>query len=158
MKNTCFLAALLFFGVSLSASAQDGKVDVLYLDGTSHVVQMSAVAKLEVSGGNASLVAKDGTAVATHKISDIDKIVLTSGATSVASVKASRAITLRSDGYTITADGMTDGAELAVYTAGGAVAARATAHGGHARIDASRLGSGVYVVRAEGQSMKMVKR
>ena len=48
MIKNYFISALLFCGVSLMANAQDTKVNVLYLDGTPHVVQMSQVAKLKV--------------------------------------------------------------------------------------------------------------
>ena len=119
MIKNYFISALLFCGVSLMANAQDTKVNVLYLDGTPHVVQMSQVAKLKVSGDEVSLLAHDGSAVATHKIADIDKIELTSIAAAVA---------------------------------------KAVARGGKATIDVSALAAGVYVVKAEGQSLKMMKR
>ena len=50
MKKKYLLSTLLFFATSLTAVAGDTKVNVLYLDGQSHVVAMSQVAKLEVSG------------------------------------------------------------------------------------------------------------
>ena len=92
--------------------AQGGKVNVLYLDGTAHEVQLTKQSP----------------------------------------------ITLRSNGYTITAEGMTDGKLLEVYAANGSLAAQATARCGKAKIDATQLAAGVYVVKAEGQSLKMVKR
>lgn len=112
MIRRCFLAALLFCAVSCPMMAQGGKVNVLYLDGTAHEVQLTKQSP----------------------------------------------ITLRSNGYTITAEGMTDGKLLEVYAANGSLAAQATALGGKAKIDATQLAAGVYVVKAEGQSLKMVKR
>ena len=47
---------------------------------------------------------------------------------------------------------------LEVYAANGSLAAQTTARGGKAKIDATQLAAGVYVVKAEGQSLKMVKR
>ena len=55
MIRRCFLAALLFCAVSCPMMAQGGKVNVLYLDGTAHEVQMSQVAKLTVADGNVKL-------------------------------------------------------------------------------------------------------
>lgn len=158
MIKNYFISALLFCGVSLMANAQDTKVNVLYLDGTPHVVQMSQVAKLKVSGDDVSLLAHDGSAVATHKIADVDKIELTSIATSVASLNKKQAITIRYNGSNITAEGMADGKTLDVYAADGAAVAKAVARGGKATIDVSALAAGVYVVKAEGQSLKMMKR
>ena len=158
MIRRYFLAALLLGALSCPMMAQDGKVNVLYLDGSAHEVQMSQVAKLKVSGDDVSLLAHDGSAVATHKISDIDKIELTSIATSVASLNKKQAITIRYNGSNITAEGMTDGKTLDVYAADGAAVAKAVARGGKATLDVSALAAGVYVVKAEGQSLKMMKR
>ena len=150
------LVALLFG--SLTVSAQEGKVNVLYLDGTAHEVQMSQVARLTVADGNMMLLSKSGEEVATHAIDKVDKIELTGSATAIAQLTKQAPITIRSNGYTITADGMTDGKLLEVYTAGGSLVATAVARDGKATIDAAQLAAGVYVVKAEGQSLKMVKR
>lgn len=158
MIKNYFLSALLFCGISLTATAQDGKVNVLYLDGTPHEVQMSQVAKLMVSGDDVSLLAADGSTVAVHKIADIDKIELKSVSTSVAKPGNQQSITIRYNGKTITADGIADGKTLAVYSADGAEIAKAVASGGKATIDVSALASGVYVAKADGQSLKMMKR
>ena len=58
MIRRCFLAALLFCAVSCPMMAQGGKVNVLYLDGTAHEVQMSQVAKLTVADGNVKLLSR----------------------------------------------------------------------------------------------------
>ena len=156
MIKNLFLVALLLG--SLTASAQDGKVNVLYLDGTAHEVQMSQVARLKVADGTMVLADKSGATVAEHAVEKVDKIELKAGATDVISLKRQSPITIRSNGYAITADGMTDGNPLEVYTAGGSLVATAVARDGKATIDAAQLAAGVYVVKAEGQSLKMVKR
>lgn len=156
MIKKLMLVALLFG--SLTVSAQDGKVNVLYLDGTAHEVQMSQVARLTVADGNMMLLSKSGEEVATHAIDKVDKIELTGSATAIAKLTKQAPITIRSNGYTITADGMTDGKQLEVYTAGGSLVATAVARDGKATIDAAQLTAGIYVVKAEGQSLKMVKR
>ena len=160
MMKSYFLSALLFCGAALSAAAQDGKVEVLMMDGSSHVVQLSQVAKLEVSGDDMKLVGSDGNAVATHKIADVSRINLTPSTTAIASVngKGNATVTLRTDGYTVTADGLADNAALEVYTAGGALVAKAVARDGKASIDLSAAAAGAYVVKAGGKSLKMVKR
>lgn len=158
MIRRYFLAALLLCAVSCPMMAQDGKVNVLYLDGTAHEVQMSQVAKLTVADGNVKLLSKSGATVVTHAVKNVDKIELKGSATAIAQLTQQSPITLRSNGYTITAEGMTDGKLLEVYTANGSLAAQATARGVKAKIDATQLAAGVYVVKAEGQSLKMVKR
>ena len=158
MIKTYLLSALLFGSTALTAAAADGKINVLYLDGQAHEVAMSAVAKLEVSGSDIVLIGKDGNTVATHAIADIDKIGLISAAAGINQTKAAKTIKVRSNGYTITAEGMTDGKLLEVYTASGKLAGKAVAHGGKATIDAAGLTQGVYIVKAEGQSLKLVKQ
>ena len=158
MKKKYLLSALLFFATSMTAVAGDTKLNVLYLDGQSHVVAMSQVAKLEVSGSDVKLVGQDGTVVATHKIADIDKIDLSGTPAGIGKVQAGAAITLRSNGYTITAEGMTDGKTLELYSASGKLVGKTMARGGKATFNAASLAAGVYVVKAQGQSLKMVKR
>lgn len=159
MVKTYLLSALLFCATAFTASAQDGKINVLYLDGQAHEVAMSRVAKLTVSGDDILLVAKDGSTVATHAVADIDRIDLTATAAGVGKVQGdATAIKVRANGYTITAEGMTDGKTLEVYTAAGKLAAKATARGGKATVDAASLAAGVYVIKAEGQSLKVVKQ
>ena len=88
----------------------------------------------------------------------MDKIQLTGSTTGLLQLTKQSPITLRSNGYVITAEGMTDGKLLEVYTANGTLAVKAVAHDGKATIDATQLAAGVYVVKAENQSLKMVKR
>ena len=76
MIRRYFLAALLLCAVFSPMMAQDGKVNVLYLDGTAHEVQMSQVAKLTVAEGNVKLLSKSGATVATHAVKNVDKIEL----------------------------------------------------------------------------------
>lgn len=158
MIRRYFLAALLLGALSCPMMAQDGKVNVLYLDGTAHEVQMSQVAKLTVADGNVKLLSKSGETVATHAVKNVDKIELKGSTAGMVQLTKQSPITLRSNEYTITAEGMTDGKLLEVYAANGSLAAQATARGGKAKIDATQLAAGVYVVKAEGQSLKMVKR
>ena len=154
------LSALFFCSSAIAVSAQNGKVDVLYVDGSSHVVQMSQVARLEVSGDDVNLVAADGSTVASHKIADVDKIQLGGTASSIASLggKGGSSVTLRSNGYTVTAEGLADGSLLGVYTTDGVLVAKAVSRGGTATLDLSHTAAGVYVFKADGKSMKMVKR
>ena len=154
MIRRCFLAALLFCAVSCPMMAQGGKVNVLYLDGTAHEVQMSQVAKLTVADGNVKLLSKSGATVATHAVKNMDKIELKGSTAGMVQLTKQSPITLRSNGYTITAEGMTDGKLLEVYAANGSLAAQATARCGKAKIDATQLAAGVYVVKAEGQSLR----
>lgn len=124
MIRRCFLAALLFCAVSCPMMAQGGKVNVLYLDGTAHEVQMSQVAKLTVADGNVKLLSKSGATVATHAVKNVDKIELKGSTAGMVQLTKQSPITLRSNGYTITAEGMTDGKLPEVYAANGSLAAQ----------------------------------
>lgn len=124
MIRRCFLAALLFCAVSCPMMAQGGKVNVLYLDGTAHEVQMSQVAKLTVADGNVKLLSKSAATVATHAVKNVDKIELKGSTAGMVQLTKQSPITLRSNGYTITAEGMTDGKLLEVYAANGSLAAQ----------------------------------
>mgnify|MGYP000420022389 CR=1 FL=1 len=97
MKKVYILSALLSLATCFTAKADNGKVNVLLLDGQSHEVAMSTVSKLEISGDNILVVDKSGTTVGTYKMEDIDKISLTASATGIGQVKAGAPITVRSN-------------------------------------------------------------
>lgn len=153
-----FVTAFLSLAFAFATNAQDTKVNVLYLDGTPHVVQMSQVQKLQITGDDVLLLSADGTTVATHKTADIDKIELTADVTAINTPNKVQAVTIRYNGTSITASGMTNGHVLTVYATSGAVVAKAKARDGKATINVSDLGAGVYVVKTDGQTLKMVKR
>lgn len=153
-----FVTAFLSLAFAFATNAQDTKVNVLYLDGTLHVVQMSQVQKLKITGDDVLLLSADGTTVATHKTADIDKIELTADVTAINTPSKVQAVTIRYNGTSITASGMTNGRALTVYATSGAVVAKAKARDGKATINVSDLGAGVYVVKTDGQTLKMVKR
>lgn len=158
MKRKKLIATLLFCGASLMASAGDSKINVLYLDGQRHEVLMESVAKLEIDGDDVVLVGNDGVTVATHKINDIDKIELNASTDGISGAAAKDKIKVVSDGYSVTAEGMTDGKMLEMYTSAGKLVGKAVAHNGMATINATSLPSGVYVIKAQGQSLKVVKK
>lgn len=158
MMKTKLLVTLCLCGMALCASADDGKVDVLYVDGTSHVITLSQVAKMQVADGNAVFFGKDGKTAATHKISDIEKINLTAATTSISQNKAGNGIVVRSDRNTVSVEGMADGKMLEIFSVGGALVKKAASVNGKATVDVTALADGVYVVKADGKSLKMVKR
>lgn len=158
MKKSYFLSALLSLGMWLNASAQTGQVDVLYVDGSSHVVSISAVAKLQVQGDDVVLLGADSTAIATHKVADIDKINLTATVDAISKQSYSSRIVLRSNGNTVSAEGIADGETLEIFSTNGQLLAKAVARSGKATADVASLPNGVYVVKAQGQKLKMVKR
>lgn len=153
-----FVTAFLSLAFAFATYAQDTKVNVLYLDGTPHVVQMSQVKTLKITGDDVLLLSADGTTVATHNMADIDKIELTADVTAINTPSKVQAVTIRYNGTSITASGMTNGHVLTVYATSGAVVAKAKARDGKATINVSDLGAGVYVVKTNGQTLKMVKR
>ena len=158
MMKKYFVTALLSLGFAFATYAQGTKVNVLYLDGTPHVVQMSQVKTLKIAGDDVLLLSADGATVATHNMADIDKIELTADVTAINTPNKVQAVTIRYNGTTITASGMTNGRALTVYGTSGAVVAKAKARDGKATINVSELGAGVYVVKTDGQTLKMVKR
>ena len=157
MKKAYILTALLSLA-TFTTMAEDGKVNVLLLDGQSHAMTMSTVSKLELSGDNILVVDKNGQTVNTFKMADIDKISLTASTTGIAQVKTGAPITIHTNGYTITAEGMTNGKTLEVYSTSGKLVGKAVAKGNKATINAGALTNGVYVVKAEGQALKIVKK
>lgn len=158
MKKSYFLSALLSLGMWLGAEAQTGKVDVLYVDGTSHEVSISKVAKLQVQGDDVVLLGSDDAAIATHKVADIEKINLTATTSSISKQSDSSRIVFRSNGNTVSAEGIANGETLEIFSTNGQLLAKATARSGKATADVASLPSGVYVVKAQGQKLKMVKR
>ena len=158
MMKSRLLSALFLCSVALTAAAGDGKVNVLYVDGTPHEVLLSEVAKLQVADGNAILVGKDGQTVASHKIADIEKIDLTASTSCIASLNGGKGLTLRSSGNVVTAEGLADGKCLEVYSAGGELVGKGVSTDGKASVNVQQLATGVYVIKAGGQSLKMVKR
>ena len=50
-----------------------------------------------------------------------------------------------------------NGKALEVYTVFGKLAGKAVAKGGKATVNAASLTNGVYVIKAEGQALKMIK-
>lgn len=154
------LTAMMLCGASLMALA-DGvtTLRVLYLDGTSHEVKMENVDKIALSAGTVGVVTLDGN-TQTHRMQDIDKIEFTDIPTAIGSVGDGRGtdIVVRSDGYAFTVSGLTDGQRVSVYTSGGALVSSAVSLDGAARVDASSYPDGVYVIKAGGKSLKMVKR
>lgn len=151
------LAALLC-GASLSSQADVTNVNVLYLDGTSHVVKMTDVDKINLSAGTISVVQTDGQTTS-HAMKDVDKIVF-QNTTGIASLRANDKvnITVRSDGYSFVVSGLKAYDTAVLYTQDGRLAAKAKAIDGNATIDASSLANGVYVIKAAGRSLKMIKR
>lgn len=157
MKNY-FIAALLLCSSAISAMAQDGKLNVLYVDGTKHEVLLKNVAKLTVAGGDVVLLGGDGATVASHNIANIERIDLTPSTTGIAITKDNNAVKIVSNGYTIAAEGLADGKYLELYTTGGKLIDKKAAKGGKATISVENIENGVYVVKADGKSLKMVKK
>lgn len=158
MTKSKLLTALLFCSAIFTATAYNGKADVLYVDGTSHSITLTQVAKLQVTDGNAIFLGKDGKTVATHKISDIQKINLTAGTTSITQKKDGNGIILRSYDNMVSAEGMADGKVLEIFSAGGELVKKVVSTNGKATADVHSLANGIYVIKADGQSLKMVKR
>lgn len=151
------LAALLC-GASLSSHADATDVNVLYLDGTSHVVKMTDVDKINLSAGTISVVQTDGQTT-NHAMKDVDKIVF-QNTNGIASLKAGDQanITVRSNGYSFVVSGLKANDTVMLYTQDGRLAATTKSTDGNATIDASSLANGIYVIKAAGRSLKMVKR
>lgn len=158
MKKFYFLSTLLSLGMWLNASAQSGKVDVLYVDGSSHEVSISQVARLQVKGDDVVLLGQDSTAVATHKLADIEKIRLTATTDGISKLATSSRLVFRSNGNTVSVENIADGQTLEIYSANGQLVGKATAQGGKATVSVASLANGVYAVKAQGQQLKMVKR
>lgn len=159
MMKHYFLASLMFCAMASTAMTTDnGEVNVLYLDGTSHIIKMTQIEKIEVESDHVNVVAKDGTSQ--HMIDNISRIELGNGYTDIKQLKNSlqKGITILANGYTITAEGMTEGSTLEVYATNGTLMDKAIAKDGKATINAKAMNNGVYIIKAGSQSLKMVKK
>lgn len=156
MKRLFTVAAFLC-GV-FTATFASGEVNVLYLDGTPHVIKMTDIDKIELSAGSVSVAKADGTSEK-YAIKDIDKIMF-GAATAVDKIKDAVAgdITVRTNGYSFEVSGLQDNAEVAVYSQNGTLVGKAKAAGGSAQVDAAGYSGGVYIIKAGGRSLKMIKK
>lgn len=156
----CLIAALMLLGLSATASADsENQVDVLYLDGTSHVVKMTEVDRITLGDGTVGVVTTDGQTTS-HDIAKVDKIYFHSTATGIGTLTTApeKDILVRTDGYGFHVSGLTDGDQVRVYTVGGQLVGAAKAQNGTATVDGSSLANGVYVIKAGGRSLKMIKK
>ena len=149
------LSIALFAGITTATYAQ-GEVNVLYLDGTPHVIAMTDIDKIELTKGSINIVKIGG---ASESI-DIDKIELKANATGINPItgKADGKIIVKADGYGFDVSGLANGAEVMVYSQNGMLIGKAKAKGGSAHVDAASYPNGVYVIIAGGRSLKMVKK
>lgn len=67
-------------------------------------------------------------------------------------------ILVKTDGYGFEVSGLSDGDNVAVYTESGMLIGKAKAQGGSAHVDASSYSNGIYIIKAGGKSLKMVKK
>lgn len=157
MKKLLIAAALL---CSMCTTAfADKEVNVLYLDGTPHAIKMADIDKIELSPGNINVVKNSG-ASETYEISKIDKIEFRDGTTAVDKIKNTVGgdILFKTDGYDIDVSGLKDGDNVMVYTQGGTLVAKSNSQNGNAHVDGSSFSKGIYVIKAGGKSLKMVKK
>ena len=149
------LSIALFAGITTATYAQ-GEVNVLYLDGTPHVIAMTDIDKIELTKGSINIVKIGG---ASESI-DINKIELKANATGINPItgKADGKIIVKADGYGFDVSGLANGAEVMVYSQNGMLIGKAKAKGGSAHVDAASYPNGVYVIKAGGRSLKMVKK
>lgn len=156
----CFLAALMLLGLTTTAMADgDSQVDVVYLDGQSHVVAMTEIDRITLGDGQVGVVTTDGKTT-THDMAKVDRIAFNTTATGINTtlVAPSKQVLVRTDGYGFHVSGLNDGDQVRVYTVGGQLAGTAKATDGSAFVDGSRLADGVYVIKAGGRSIKMIKK
>ena len=88
------------------------------------------------------------------------KIELKANATGINPItgKADGKIIVKADGYGFDVSGLANGAEVMVYSQNGMLIGKAKAKGGSAHVDAASYPNGVYVIKAGGRSLKMVKK
>ena len=152
------LTIALFAGITTATYAQ-GKVNVLYLDGTPHVIAMTDIDKIELTKGSINIV-KVGGASESIDINKIDKIELKANATGITPItgKADGKIIVKANGYGFDVSGLANGADVMVYSQNGMLIGKAKAKDGSAHVDAASYPNGVYVIKAGGRSLKMVKK
>lgn len=159
-KKTLFSAFLLCSALTISAQSAPGDaLQILMLDGAQHVVALSEVEAIDLGGGQMTLLPTDPSKEGlTLSISDVDRISFGSLSAISRPQNKDEKVVVRTDKYTLTAEGLTDGTLLEVYTTDGARMAQARAAGGRASVDAASLRPGIYIVKAGKYSLKVVKR
>ena len=120
---------------------------------------MTDIDKIELTKGSINIV-KVGGASESIDINKIDKIELKANATGITTItgKADDKIIVKADGYGFDVSGLANGAEVMVYSQNGMLIGKAKAKGGSAHVDAASYPNGVYVIKAGGRSLKMVKK
>lgn len=154
--------AALFLATAMSLSAQnesETSLQILLLDGTSHVVSIGNIDGIDLADGKMT-VKEAGTGMNLYdlQLADVDYLSFsTPNAIQQAQVESSNTV-IRSEGYTFTAENLADGDFLDVYTPSGQRIAHAAASNGKAKVDASQWQNGTYIIKAGKKSIKMLKQ
>lgn len=160
MKKITLAALMLMTAMSMSAqTGGDTTLQILMLDGTSHVINTGDIDGIDLANGKMT-VTEAGTekALYTLQFADIDYLSFSSS-TGIHQAQTDRlAPVIRSDDYTFTAENLAEGDYLDVYTLGGERVAHAQASNGKAYVDASQWQNGTYIIKAGKKTIKMLKR
>lgn len=153
-KKTILL--LLLAAAPLGMNAQSRKVNVLYLDGSSHVTLMSEIERIEIGDGRVNVVPKSGTA-REHPMGSIDRIVLDDKTSmGIDRTKADGELRLTADGAGLRIAGAAEGAAVEMFNAAGQLIAGTRSRNGEATIATRGLAAGTYIVKAPGQTYKII--
>lgn len=135
-------------------------LNVIYADGTNHVVAMTAIERIDISTGGVTVVGIDGREQH-HEFSAIDHIDLHSSLSGIASATAAKGAAPKA---TVTAtelsvSGLEAKAQVSVYNVKGQVVASVKAtQNGTATFSLNTFGTGSYIVKAQGFAVKFVKK
>lgn len=160
MKKITLAAMLLATAMSLSAqNGDDTSLQILMLDGSSHVVSLGDIDGIDLADGQMTVVeAGTGKSLYNLQLADVDYLAFgTSNGIHQAQSDA-LATVIRSEGYTFMAENLADGDFLDVYNLSGQRIAHAAASNGKAQVDASQWQNGTYIIKAGKKTIKMLKR
>lgn len=160
MRKKYTLLILLLAGTSMAAMAQNGgrSINVLYIDGSDHVMSMSDVERIEIGNDDINVVSKNG-ATKKHKKSDINGIWLNGTTSGICNrVRHDGDITLTVTGENITITGASPKANVSLYNTAGRSIVKSVCSDGRAIIGISNLHAGTYIVKVDGMTQKFIKK
>jgi len=136
---------------SLSAFADDLNLYIIDSSNTEASYPVSSLQKITFESGNVVVTTTSGTTASTA-ISDVSKMYFGTASTAIETAQAAQDIAF--DGQNITVLG---GGKVSVFQPSGALVASATADDGQT-ISLQTLPKGIYVVKMDGKSFKVVKK
>lgn len=160
MSKKYTLLILLLAGTGTMTMAQNGgrNINVLYLDGSDHIMTMSEVERIEIGSNAITVVPQNGTAME-HSMDNILGIWLNGTTSGICNrVKRDNDITLTVAPESVTVAGATAKATVRLYNTAGQQIAKSVCRDGQTTISTAGLAAGTYVIKVDDMTQKFIKK